>query len=74
MRSPSFFAALVATLGLAAGVGGSARADEAAAKSMLKGMSDYLAAQTTISFSYDTNFEVVTKDHQKILLDVMTVV
>lgn len=68
MKSPSFFAALVATLGLAAGVGGSARADEAAAKSMLKAMSDYLAAQTTISFSYDTNFEVVTKDHQKILL------
>jgi hypothetical protein len=68
MKSPSFVAALVATLGLAAGGGGLARADETAAKSMLKAMSDYLAAQTTISFAYDTNFEVVTKDHQKILL------
>jgi hypothetical protein len=45
-----------------------ADADEAAAKSILKAMSDYLAAQTTISFGYDTNFEVVTKDHQKFLL------
>jgi len=66
MKLPGFFAALVATLGVA--VGGSARADETAAKSMLKAMSDYLAAQTTISFAYDTNFEVVTNDHQKILL------
>jgi hypothetical protein len=45
-----------------------ARADEADAKNMLKAMSDYLAAQKTISFDYDTNFEVVTKDHQKFLL------
>jgi hypothetical protein len=38
------------------------------AKSMLKAMSDYLAAQKAISFGYDTNLEVVTKDHQKLLL------
>jgi hypothetical protein len=31
-------------------------------------MSDYLAAQKAISFNYDTNLEVVTKDHQKLLL------
>jgi hypothetical protein len=31
-------------------------------------MSDYLAAQKTISLRYDANFEIVTKDHQKILL------
>ena len=35
---------------------------------MLKAMSDYLAAQTAISFGYDTNLEVVTDDHQKFLL------
>ena len=34
----------------------------------LKAMSDYLAAQKAISFGYDTNLEVVTKDHQKLLL------
>ena len=31
-------------------------------------MSDYLAAQSTVSFGYDTNLEVVTKDQQKLLL------
>lgn len=56
--------AVVLTLGLAA----PAKADEAAAKTMLKAMSDYLAAQKSISFDYDTNLEVVTKDHQKLLL------
>jgi hypothetical protein len=45
-----------------------ARAGEAEAKGLLKAMSDYLAAQTSISFGYDTNLEVVTKDHQKLLL------
>src|SRR6516164_7108217 len=35
---------------------------------LLKAMSDYMAAQTAISFDFDTNLEVVTKDHQKILL------
>ena len=34
---------------------------------LLKAMSDYMAAQTTISFGFDTNLEVVTRDHQKIL-------
>jgi len=45
-----------------------ARADEAAAKSLLKAMSDYLAAQKAISFSYDSNLEIVTQDKQKIAL------
>jgi hypothetical protein len=31
-----------------------ARADEAQARSLLKAMSDYLGAQKTISFEYDT--------------------
>ena len=43
-----------------------ARADEAQAKSLLKAMSDYLAAQKTISFEYDTNLEIVTTQQQKI--------
>src|SRR4051812_31510751 len=56
--------ALVIALGVADG----ARAGDAEAKTLLKGMSDYLAAQKTISFGYDTNLDVVTKDHQKLLL------
>ena len=64
-RAAASAAALVLMIGLGVPT---ARADEAAAKGMLKAMSDYLAAQKTISFGYDTNFEVVTKDHQKFLL------
>ena len=45
-----------------------ARAGDAEAKQLLKAMSDYLDAQKTISFGYDSNLEVVTKDHQKLLL------
>ena len=44
-----------------------ARAGEAEAKDLLKAMSDYLAGQKAISFAYDTNLEVVTKEHQKLL-------
>ena len=43
-----------------------ARADEAQAKSLLKAMSDYLAAQKTISFDYDSNLEIVSTQQQKI--------
>src|SRR5215471_15294188 len=45
-----------------------ARADEAQAKSLLKAMSDYLGAQKTISFEYDSNLEIVTTQQQKIAL------
>jgi hypothetical protein len=45
-----------------------ASAGEVDPKHLLKAMSDYLAAQQSISFGYDTNYEVVTKDHQKLLL------
>jgi len=38
------------------------------AQGLLKAMSDYLAAQKTISLSYDSVFEVVSKDHQKLQL------
>jgi hypothetical protein len=43
-----------------------ARADEAQAKSLLKAMSDYLAAQKTISFEYDSNLDIVSTQQQKI--------
>jgi hypothetical protein len=55
-----------AALALAAGVGLSSAslADEADARSLFKAMSDYMAAQTVISFDYDSTLEVVTKDGQ----------
>ncbi len=56
--------ALFVGLGMASG----ARADEATAKNQLKAMSDYMAAQKVMSLSYDTNFEIVTKDKQKLML------
>ena len=43
-----------------------AHADEAQAKQLFKAMSDYMAAQKTISFNFDTSFEVITKEDQKI--------
>jgi len=43
-------------------------ADEANAKSLLKAMSDYLAAQNAISFDYDSNLELVNTQQQKIAL------
>jgi hypothetical protein len=55
-----------AALSFMVGVPSGARADEAAAKGLVKAMSDYLAAQKAISFSYDTDREVVTKDGQKL--------
>jgi hypothetical protein len=45
-----------------------ARADEAAAKSLFRAMSDYLASQRAISFDYDSNLEVVTTEKQKLAL------
>jgi hypothetical protein len=56
------------TLLIALGAPLGAHADEAAAKSLFKAMSDYMAAQKTISFSYDTNLEIITKDEQKLAL------
>jgi hypothetical protein len=57
-------------LALIVGLGTSSivSAGEPEAKSLLKAMSDYLAAQKTISFEYDANLEIVTKDHQKLAL------
>src|SRR5439155_1815559 len=38
------------------------------AKALVKRMSDYLAAQQSIALSYDSIFEVVSRDHQKLQL------
>jgi hypothetical protein len=43
-----------------------AQADEASARSLLKNMSDYMSAQKNISFNYDTDLEVVTREKQKL--------
>jgi hypothetical protein len=43
-----------------------ARADEAQARSLLKAMSDYLGAQKTISFEYDTNLDIVNTQQQRL--------
>lgn len=57
-------------LAMTVGVGGAtiASTDEASAKKLLKAMSDYIAAQKTVSFGYDATYEVVTKDDQKLAL------
>ncbi len=60
----SAIALAVATVGMASM--SVARADETQARSLLKAMSDYLAAQKTISFEYDTNLDIVTTQQQKI--------
>jgi hypothetical protein len=61
-----FAITLAASIGL--GMPSEARADEAAAKALVKAMSDYMAAQTAISFSFDTDLEIVTKEKQKLAL------
>ena len=57
-------------IGLMAGIATSpsAAAGEAEAKDLLKAMSVYMAGQKAISFDYDANFEIVTKDKQKLAL------
>jgi hypothetical protein len=55
---------LIILFGTSAGV----KADEADAKRILKAMSDYMAAQKSLSFGFDATLEVVTKDEQKLAL------
>src|SRR4249920_2083400 len=50
----------------AAAAPSASRTAEANAKSQLKAMSDYMAAQKAFSFNYDTYLEVVTKENQKL--------
>ena len=63
----SRFAAMLALI-FGLGMTSGARADEVAARNQLKAMSDYMAAQKAMSLSYDTNFEIVTEDQQKLML------
>ncbi len=51
-------------LGTSVGV----KADEADAKRILKAMSDYMAAQKSLSFGFDATLEVVTTEEQKLAL------
>ena len=60
---------LLAVVGMAGTANLSAgRAGEADAKSLLKAMSDYLAAQKAISFDFDVDLELVSTQQQKIAL------
>jgi len=52
----------------AAPAGGGQDVSTQNAKNLLKAMSDYLAAQQVISMSYDSIFEVVSKEGQKLQL------
>jgi hypothetical protein len=47
-------------------LGATASGNEDTAKAMLKSMSDYLAAQQTISFSFDSDIEIITPQMEKI--------
>ncbi|MGO7660633.1 hypothetical protein ACC679_38180, partial [Rhizobium ruizarguesonis] len=59
---PAVAAVSSAALGLmiTLGSGSAANSADADTKKLVKTMSDYLAAEKAISFSYDTNLEVVT--------------
>lgn len=60
-RAP-LWCTLATTAGLAAGLATPALADEANARALVKAMADYVGAQTTIAFDYDSTLEVVTTD------------
>ncbi|MCY1272036.1 hypothetical protein D9M68_357730 [compost metagenome] len=70
LRRTSAFrlASMALAILLGAAVPLAALADEADARNLLKKMSDFLAAQKALSFSYDADLEVVTKDDQKLAL------
>ena len=55
---------LIILFGTSTGV----KADEADAKKILKSMSDYMAAQKSLSFEFDATLEVVTSEEQKLAL------
>jgi hypothetical protein len=59
-----------AGLALLIGLGASTavNADEQNARKAVKAMSDYLAGQKTVSFAFDADLEIVTKDEQKLSL------
>ena len=72
MKTKTFFTlaltGLMVSCMVLSGAFASAWADEADAKRILKAMSDYMAAQKSLSFEYDATLEVVTHDEQKLAL------
>ena len=58
--------ALAAILGAVVKMSAAPSTADANAKRLFKAVSDYMAAQNAISFDYDTYFEVVTKQNQKL--------
>jgi hypothetical protein len=66
--SAAGISAAVLALMLGLGMSSVVIAGEEDARNLVKAMSDYMAAQKVISFAYDANLEVVTKDHQKLAL------
>lgn len=60
--------AVVLIAGLATPPGARADETEAYAKNRVKEMSDYLAGQDVLSFAYDSTFEIVTNEEQKLAL------
>jgi len=60
--------AVVLSLIILFGTSAGANAAEADAKRILKSMSDYMAAQKSLSFGFDATLEIVTKDEQKLAL------
>jgi hypothetical protein len=72
MRNPIQANGKIAILALVTMAGliyhSTAYADENDAKNLLKAMSDYVGAQKSISFDYDTSLEVVTVDQQRLAL------
>jgi hypothetical protein len=67
VSTPWTWAFLIASVTAAVAVSTSAApTDDANARNSVKKMSDYMAAQKAISFDYDTNLEVVTKEGQKL--------
>lgn len=70
MRPNSRRAALAAPLAILTllGVAQTAAADEAQAREIFKAMSDYMAAQATLSFDFDSSLSVVTADGQKLAI------
>jgi len=69
VRTVNKWVTVVAVIGMAATASISAgQADQADAKGLLKAMSDYLGAQKVISFDYDVNLELVSKQQQKMAL------
>lgn len=63
-----WLSALALSLIIVSGTSAGVRAAEADAKRILKAMSDYMAAQKSISFEFDATLEVVTYDEQKLAL------